>query len=177
MVRMIKSTSFVILALAAFASTAPLLGSPSDANGVEGENELRVPLAAVYSSCKNNKQVALTFDDGPWVYACVAILFLLFSSCLPHFILDFVPSVSFYHMAECSIERDSHDKNSSVHPYPSSSTLFSRLACLSLDSLARVLFFPRIRVVTNCVLIVISTRFFIFVLEIESPFMFTHSRS
>ncbi|KAJ6512562.1 carbohydrate esterase family 4 protein [Mycena sanguinolenta] len=26
------------------------------------------PMAAVYSSCKNAKDVALTFDDGPWIY-------------------------------------------------------------------------------------------------------------
>jgi len=72
MVRMsrINPTSFITLALATFASAAPLIGSPANANGVEEQvNEPRVPLAAVYSSCKNNKQVALTFDDGPWVYA------------------------------------------------------------------------------------------------------------
>ena len=27
-----------------------------------------MPLAAVYTSCKKAKDVALTFDDGPWVY-------------------------------------------------------------------------------------------------------------
>lgn len=45
----------------------PLLDTP--ALRAEAQNEERVPLATVYSSCKNNKQVALTFDDGPYVYA------------------------------------------------------------------------------------------------------------
>ena len=80
-----KSTFFglsvITLVLAAlqvvFASPPP--ESPNDVETAmklePGEYKqfglLAPPLATVYSSCKNNKQVALTFDDGPWVYACV----------------------------------------------------------------------------------------------------------
>jgi len=32
------------------------------------EDRRATPLAKVYSSCKNSNEVALTFDDGPWVY-------------------------------------------------------------------------------------------------------------
>lgn len=34
----------------------------------EDGKEERATLATVYSSCINSKQVALTFDDGPYVY-------------------------------------------------------------------------------------------------------------
>lgn len=62
------SASFVL----PFVAAGPLLEMPDHAG--EGENVERVTLATVYSSCKNSKQVALTFDDGPWVYAYVSFL-------------------------------------------------------------------------------------------------------
>lgn len=52
-----------------FVTASPLLEMQD--SGAEGHNEERVALATVYSSCKNSKQVALTFDDGPYVYAYV----------------------------------------------------------------------------------------------------------
>jgi len=78
---MLKSTSicaFITLILATLASAYPLLNIPNipnNANDVEGGEEPRAALATVYSNCKNSKQVALTFDDGPWVYAYVFNLF------------------------------------------------------------------------------------------------------
>ena len=76
MIKLAPSTGLIALAFTAFVSASPLLDSPSIANGVEGLNEPRDsgPLATVYSSCINDRQIAITFDDGPYDYACVAII-------------------------------------------------------------------------------------------------------
>lgn len=71
-----KSFSSTLIALTL--AFAPLVARASPVLGevqheAAAENEERVALATVYSSCKNNKQVALTFDDGPWVYAYVLL--------------------------------------------------------------------------------------------------------
>lgn len=64
---------FALSFLIASALAKPLLDSPELAGAAD--NEERVALATVYSSCKNSKEVALTFDDGPYVYAYVSFLF------------------------------------------------------------------------------------------------------
>lgn len=58
---------FALATLVGLALAKPLLDSPELAGSAD--NEERVALATVYSSCKNSKEVALTFDDGPYVYA------------------------------------------------------------------------------------------------------------
>jgi len=58
-----------VLALLSLAS--PILAkSHSGVNRQSHHHKERatMPLAAVYTSCKKAKDVALTFDDGPWVY-------------------------------------------------------------------------------------------------------------
>jgi len=74
MIKSASSTGLIALAFAAFTSASPLLNSPRNSKGVEGRIEARNPLATVYNSCVNDKQVAITFDDGPYDYACVVIL-------------------------------------------------------------------------------------------------------
>jgi len=69
MIKLASSTGLIALAFAAFASASPLLDSPSNAKGVEGRNEAPDPLATVYNSCVNDRQVAITLDDGPYDYA------------------------------------------------------------------------------------------------------------
>jgi len=73
MIKLASSTGLIALAFAAFVSASPLLDSPTNAKGVEGQSEARNPLATVYNSCINDGQVAITFDDGPYYYACVFI--------------------------------------------------------------------------------------------------------
>jgi len=72
MLKFTSVTHLIMLALAAFqaVSALPLSGSNlNDADPALGSPVPRAPLATVYYSCKNNRQVALTFDDGPFVYA------------------------------------------------------------------------------------------------------------
>lgn len=44
-----------------------------DASPKGATNQARATLASVYSSCTKPKTVALTFDDGPYVYLCVSL--------------------------------------------------------------------------------------------------------
>ncbi|KAF8335844.1 uncharacterized protein EI90DRAFT_3014456 [Cantharellus anzutake] len=73
---MIKAVFKFTLLLSLLVQASPILEGrePEELNERElNERELkefqeRAPLATIYSSCKNNKQVALTFDDGPYIY-------------------------------------------------------------------------------------------------------------
>ncbi|KAJ7500330.1 hypothetical protein B0H11DRAFT_2225869 [Mycena galericulata] len=56
---MLSTLVFTVLTAAVCASATPMAEIEARQGG---------PLAAVYSSCKNPNEVALTFDDGPWVY-------------------------------------------------------------------------------------------------------------
>jgi peptidoglycan/xylan/chitin deacetylase (PgdA/CDA1 family) len=75
MLQFTSVTNLIALALAFAAfqvvSAFPLLLSGTNLNDADRAAEPRenAPLATVYSSCKNNRQVALTFDDGPFTYA------------------------------------------------------------------------------------------------------------
>ncbi|KAJ7787723.1 carbohydrate esterase family 4 protein [Mycena olivaceomarginata] len=57
---MLTSAIFIGLAAAACATAHP--------TNPEAESRQQTGLATVYSSCKVKGDVALTFDDGPWVY-------------------------------------------------------------------------------------------------------------
>jgi hypothetical protein len=55
-------------------------------------NQARAELATVYTKCTGNKQAALTFDDGPYVWLYVFLTFLLPS-----------PKVSFFASTSCAL--------------------------------------------------------------------------
>jgi len=60
-------SSFALIAFILTFGAFQITAAPAPVESTD-QLEPRAALATIYSSCKNNKQAALTFDDGPYVW-------------------------------------------------------------------------------------------------------------
>ena len=70
-------SSFALVAFILTYGAFQITAAPAPIESTD-ELEPRAALATVYYSCKNNKQAALTFDDGPYVWLYVRHLLAIF---------------------------------------------------------------------------------------------------